>query len=82
VSHSLGLLALAMGHNDDALGHFQAAIEAHERMGALPRLAASRHFCGHALLARGGPGDLEAARQHLDAATELADRIGLRQIVR
>jgi tetratricopeptide (TPR) repeat protein len=82
VAHFLGLLALAMGRHDDAARHFTAAVQAHERMGALPRLASSRHFLGQALLARGGPGDLELARAHLDAAAELADRIGLRQIVR
>jgi len=73
---------MAMGSGDDAVAHFQAAVEAHERMGALPRLASSHHYSGQALLARGGPGDAERAREHLDAAAELAGRIGLGQIVR
>jgi hypothetical protein len=82
VAHFLGLLAEAMGRHDGAASHFKAAVEAHERMGALPWLARSRHFLGQALLARGGPGDLALAQEHLDAAADLADRIGLRQIVR
>jgi eukaryotic-like serine/threonine-protein kinase len=41
-SHHLGLLAATLSRWDEAAAHFQAAIEAHARMGAAPLLARSR----------------------------------------
>jgi tetratricopeptide (TPR) repeat protein len=51
----LGLLAAAMGRWDDALAQFEAAVEAHERIGALPLQARSRQHYASALLAPGQP---------------------------
>ncbi len=36
VSHHLGLLAATQGRDDDALAHFDAALDVHERLGARP----------------------------------------------
>lgn len=41
-SHYLGLLAATTGRWDDAAAHFEAAIRAHEGMGAAPLLERSR----------------------------------------
>jgi tetratricopeptide (TPR) repeat protein len=51
--HYLGLLAATMGRWDDAVAQFQAAVEVHERIGAQPMLARSRHHLAEALQARG-----------------------------
>jgi class 3 adenylate cyclase/tetratricopeptide (TPR) repeat protein len=53
--HYLGLLAATMGRWDDAVAQFQAAVDAHERIGAVPLQARSRQHLAHALLDR-GPG--------------------------
>jgi hypothetical protein len=42
-----------MGRWDDAVAQFQAAVEVHERIGAQPMLARSRHHLAEALQARG-----------------------------
>jgi hypothetical protein len=68
-SQHLGLLAATMSRWDEALSHFQAAVQAHERMQALPLLARSRHHYGRALLARGRPDDRRRAQEHLDWRT-------------
>jgi class 3 adenylate cyclase len=50
--HYLGLLAATMGRWD-AVAQFQAAVQVHQRIGAVPMLARSRHHLAEALLARG-----------------------------
>ena len=50
-SQHLGLLAATMTRWDDAVGHFQAAVRAHERMHAGPLLARSHHHLAQALRA-------------------------------
>jgi tetratricopeptide (TPR) repeat protein len=56
----LGLLAAAMGRWHDALAQLDAATKAHERMGALPLRARSRHHQEQALLARDRPDGRDA----------------------
>jgi hypothetical protein len=76
----LGLLAAAMGRWDDALGQLDAAVQAHERIGALPLQARSRHHYAKALLARGRPDDRNRAREHLAWAEAVAGRLGMRRL--
>ena len=57
MSHYLGLLAAAAGQAEDAIRHFEEAIELEEQIGALPYLAHSLHGLAAALTARAGPGD-------------------------
>jgi len=61
VGRQLGMLAGAMGRFDDAEGHFRAALEANERMGALLMTAETQCECGELLLRRAGEGDRERA---------------------
>jgi tetratricopeptide (TPR) repeat protein len=76
----LGLLAAAMGRWDDALAQLDAAAAAHERMGALPLQARSRHHYALALQARGRPEDRARAREHLEWAEGVARRLGMRRL--
>ena len=80
VSRYLGLLAATMGRFDQALTHFDAAIELEERMGALPYLATSRYYHALALGSRGRPGDEERARSKLNEALVLLRRFGVRPL--
>jgi len=76
----LGLLAAAMGRWDDALVQLDAAVQAHERIGALPLQARSRHRYAKVLLARGRPEDRARAQQHLEWAGAAARRLGMRRL--
>jgi class 3 adenylate cyclase/tetratricopeptide (TPR) repeat protein len=53
-SHHLGLLAATMARWDEAVAHFDSAVQAHERMHAGPLLARSRDQLGRALRANHG----------------------------
>jgi len=76
----LGLLAAAMGRWDDALAQFEAAVQAHERIGALPLQARGRHHDAKVLLARGRPDDRALAQQHLEWAGAVSRRLGMRRL--
>jgi DNA-binding CsgD family transcriptional regulator len=65
----IGDLALATGRVDEAIHRYTDAIEMNARIGARPFLALSRLGLAKALVARGNPGDLPAARA---LATEAA----------
>jgi tetratricopeptide (TPR) repeat protein len=76
----LGLLAAAMGRWDDALAQLDAAVQAHERIGALPLQARSRHHYAQALLARGRADDRARAWEHQEWAEAVASRLGMRRL--
>jgi tetratricopeptide (TPR) repeat protein len=61
VSRSLGNAAHAMSRWDESEAHFEAALEANARMGALPWLARTQREYARMLRARGEPGDRERA---------------------
>jgi DNA-binding SARP family transcriptional activator/tetratricopeptide (TPR) repeat protein len=61
VARALGVLAHAVGRHDDAVCHFETAIEIERRMRARPWLAHAQHGLAEALLARGAPGDADRA---------------------
>ena len=72
VSHYLGLLAAATGQ--DAVRHFEEAIELEERTGALPYLAHSLDGLARALA---GSGDAARASECRRRARAIAERLGM-----
>ncbi len=74
----LGQLASIMSRWDDAITHFERAIELDLCMSARVWLAHSRYQYGRMLIRRGRPEDFEAASALLDAAAKAANELGLR----
>lgn len=74
----LGLLAETLGRPDDALRHFEAAIDLNERLAARPEVAYTRCDQARVLLARG---DTAAARPLLDAARRTALDLEMRRLL-
>ena len=77
VSYYLGLLAGALGRWDEAAGLFSEAAALAGQIGALPFLAHARAGLADALVARAGPGDVEAAEEQRQQARSIADRLGM-----
>jgi hypothetical protein len=76
-SFYLGLLATVNSRWTDAAGHFEAAIAAHDRLGAGPLLARTRYAYARMLLARGQAIDRSRALGLLDGAVATADSLGM-----
>ena len=76
-SRYLGQLATLLGRPDDAEGHFQAAHQLHERLGAPAWLAHGRVDHARMLLARDCRGDGDRARQLLLAARRTYRALGM-----
>jgi tetratricopeptide (TPR) repeat protein len=81
-SHYLGLLAARLGRPDDAVTHFEDAIELAERIGARPALARGLAELGEALTRRGGDGDARRAADLLRRGRDLAGELGLTALIR
>ncbi len=77
VSRNLGLLAETMERWDDAEGHFEAALEMNERIGARPWLALTQSDYARVLRARDRPGDRKRARDLLEAADAAFSELGM-----
>jgi DNA-binding CsgD family transcriptional regulator len=77
VQWPIGDLALATGRADEAIHRYTDAIEMNARIGARPFLALSRFGLAKALMARGNPGDLPAARSLATEAAAEFRRLGL-----
>jgi len=77
VSRVLGSLAAMLGRQQDAVRHFDAALELNRRMRAAPYLAHTRHEYARFLLDRGNPEDAPRAQDMLDSAVEAARRMHL-----
>jgi predicted ATPase len=73
----LGLLATVRSRWTEAAGHFEAAITAHDRLGAGPLLARTRYAYARMLLARGQAIDRSRALGLLDRALATADTLGM-----
>ncbi|HZR83677.1 MAG TPA: AAA family ATPase [Candidatus Binatia bacterium] len=73
----LGLLAHATGRFDDALGHFDVALAASERMQARPFAALARLATARTLVACGDAREWTRASQLVDGATRLAQELGM-----
>ena len=76
----LGLLASVMGRADDAVRHFERALETNERLGVRPWLARVQADLARTLLARGAPGDVDMAAEVSRAALETFDALGMQDL--
>src|SRR5690606_16718579 len=74
---SLGKLATVMGRFDQAERHFEHALSVHEGMGANVCTARTNHDRAIMLARRGGPDDLERARELAGVVAEAARRLGV-----
>jgi hypothetical protein len=77
VQHALGVAALTSRQLDLAIEHLTAAVQNNLALAHWPALVASRQRLAQAHALRGGPGDADAARRELDAATAEAASAGL-----
>ncbi len=77
VSHYLGLLAAALGRQDEAAGLFCEAAALARQAGALPSLAHAHAGLADALTARAGPGDTQAAEEQRRQARAIAEQLGM-----
>jgi hypothetical protein len=77
VQHALGVAALTSRQLDPAIGHLTAAVRHNLALAHWPAVVASRQRLAQAHALRGSPGDAEAARRELGAATAEAASAGL-----
>ncbi|MFM9884598.1 MAG: AAA family ATPase [Burkholderiales bacterium] len=73
----LGMLAATMKRWDAAEEHFLAATTSNRRQGALPWVAHTQHQHARMLVARGGQGDREQARELINEASATSARLGM-----
>jgi DNA-binding CsgD family transcriptional regulator len=73
----LGMAARLLGSTHEAVADLTAAVEAADRAGARPHAVEARCELGRALLARSGPGDIDAATVVLAAAAASARSLGM-----
>ena len=76
-SFYLGLLATVTARWAEAADHFEAAIAAHDRLGARPFLARTRYEYARMLLRRGQAADRSMALWLLDRALAAASSLGM-----
>ena len=81
IDRLLGLLAATFGQIDAGLAHLADALAFCDRAGYRPEYAWTASDYAEALLARGGPGDLENAVALQDAALDLARELGMRPLM-
>jgi hypothetical protein len=77
VRHALGVAALTSRQLEEAIEHLTAAVQHNLALAHWPALVASRQRLAQAHALRGSPGDADAARRELDAATTEAASAGL-----
>ena len=73
----IGLLALVLGHGEDAVQHLERALTANERMRFRPWVARTQADLARALLSRGAPGDTDRAGELSRAAGETFGALGM-----
>ena len=78
VSRYLGLLAAALVNTNDAIRHFEHALELNSRMEALPWLAHTQLDYGDTLLVQGGAGDRARAQELRSAALAGFRELGMK----
>lgn len=81
VDYFLGLTAETSGAPERARVHFEAALAIAERLGARPWIARAAYRLSR-ILANGAPADRQRAAQLAAEASALAERIGLRRMLR
>jgi hypothetical protein len=78
-----GMLAVCLGHRDDAERHFADALAMNERLGARPYAVRTQRAWAVMLLDRGAPGDAARAREPIAAGLAEGAALGMaREIVR
>ncbi len=82
IDWALGALATTLERYEQAAGHFAAAAEIEERLGAPLFLARTRASWARALIARRRPEDLDRAQSMLGQARDTAQRLGAEGITR
>jgi class 3 adenylate cyclase len=82
VARYLGLLAEVCGRVDDAERHYAAALEMTAAMGDRPFGARAHFGLARLLLTRDAPGDRDRALELLREAVEVAQEIGMEELVR
>ncbi len=80
-SQILGLLAQTMGDLDQAMAHFEDALDFCRRAGYRPVLALTCCDYADALLQRNEPGDREKAMSLLDEALAISSELGMRPLM-
>lgn len=78
----LGLLARTIGTIDQAISHFQDAIEFNKTAGYLPNLVWASHDYAETLLLRANPGDAEQATTLIDQGLEITHELGMLPLAR
>jgi hypothetical protein len=81
-SFYLALLATLTEQSAAAIGHFDTALDVHERLEARTFLAPTRYECARMLLARDEDADRERALGLLDLALSTADTLGMAAVAR
>jgi tetratricopeptide (TPR) repeat protein len=76
-SHWLGLMAATLKRWDDAVVHFEDALELSAKVGTRPWLARSQHEYARMLLERNESGDKEKAESLLSEATTTYRELGM-----
>lgn len=76
----LGLLAMTLGHHEDAIRHLQDALRTNTHAEAPPWIARTQLDLGRALVARHGPSDEQRAIDLLDRAELLAGELAMRSL--
>jgi tetratricopeptide (TPR) repeat protein len=82
IASALGVLAATLERYEQAEGHFAAAAEIEERLGAPLLLARTRAGWARALIARGLGEDIERAKHLLEQAEDAAGPLGADLITR
>jgi len=80
VSHHLGLLAATRGRDEEALAHFERALDVHERMGARAWSARTQIAMAELMMQRRAERDEERAADLVAAALATARALGLERI--
>jgi tetratricopeptide (TPR) repeat protein/predicted Ser/Thr protein kinase len=73
----LGVLAATLERRDDAVAHFEDALETSARLGLLPWLARTRYEYARMLIERDSSGDKEKAKTLLTEATATYRELGM-----
>jgi DNA-binding SARP family transcriptional activator/tetratricopeptide (TPR) repeat protein len=82
-SRHLGLLAGLLGRRDDAIAHFEKALQINVRMGARPLVARTRLDLARALVVRSelAAGDVRPAGEQLERALDEARALGMTRLL-
>jgi len=77
VDHYLGVLCATVGNVENAIGHFESALDRHVAMGAEPFVAMTQAALADQLAQRRERGDRARDAELRSAATATATRLGL-----